>query len=57
MLSCLNVVESEMGGMTAPVSELGSDPAWIARVPKPSVDMIGKKAVEEMVAIKFVAAA
>jgi hypothetical protein len=30
-----------MGGITAFVSELGSDPTWIARVPKEYCDMVG----------------
>jgi hypothetical protein len=34
--SCLYVVLSEMAGMTAPVLGSGSDPTWMARVPKPS---------------------
>lgn len=32
-LSCLNVVERLIGGMTAPVWVSASDPTWIARVP------------------------
>lgn len=32
---CLKVVESEMGGITAPLEGSGSWPAWMARVPKP----------------------
>ena len=35
---CLYVVLSEIAGMTAPVSGLGSEPTWMARVPNPSSD-------------------
>jgi hypothetical protein len=34
--SCLYVVLREMAGITAPVLGSGSDPTWMARVPKPS---------------------
>ena len=36
MASCLYVVLNEMGGITAPVSGLGSEPTWMTLVPNPS---------------------